>query len=230
METSDRNKFHVAASVHSKTTSTFERVHYLWPFAMATYRHLLLCLSFLTALFNYALASHSFENTAIVRTIELAGSLIHLKTTFAARALETGTLIYTFALGKEDGERTSFMEARFRGEDTPLEIQKFGFNAQTYVISYLTIVLAKLSCESYRNTYPFAVMLPKGLKKDEVITLELETVQTHATYAWPQSVGQNDDMYLKYETDLFVISPYPTQVQRTKIRQAFCFFKVIRTS
>lgn len=61
-------------------------------------------------------------------------------------------------------------------------------------------------------------MLPKGLKKDEVITLELETVQTHATYAWPQSVGQSEDMFLKYETDLFVISPYPTQVQRTKIR------------
>lgn len=120
-----------------KNNYIVERVHYIWPFAMATYRRFLLCLSFLTALVNYALASHSFENTAIVRTIELAGSLIHLKTTFAARALETGTLIYTFALGKEDGEKTSFMEARFRGEDTPLEIQKFGFNAQTCVLSYL---------------------------------------------------------------------------------------------
>ena len=61
-------------------------------------------------------------------------------------------------------------------------------------------------------------MLPNGLKKDESITLELETVQTHATYAWPPAVSQGDDYFLKYETDLFVISPYPTQVQRTKIR------------
>lgn len=66
----------------------------------------------------------------------------------------------------------------------------------------------------------YAAVLPKGLKKNEEITLELETVQTHATYPWPASVGQNDPQLLKYDTDMFVISPYPTKVQRTKIRYA----------
>lgn len=70
----------------------------------------------------------------------------------------------------------------------------------------------------FRNTYLYAVVLPNGLKNGEAITLELETVQTHATYPWPASVGQNEEMSLKYETDLFVLSPYATAVQRTKIR------------
>lgn len=64
----------------------------------------------------------------------------------------------------------------------------------------------------------YAVVLPKGLKKGEDITVELETVQTHATYPWPAAIGQSEAMSLKFETDLLVISPYPTSVQRTKIR------------
>ena len=119
---------------------------------MAAYRQLLLCLSFCISLFSYVLADHSFENTAIVRTIELAGSLIHLKTTFAARALETGTMIYTFALGKEDGEKTNYMEARLRGEDAPLEIQKFGYNAQTYIvplsINFFSMLITRITLET----------------------------------------------------------------------------------
>ena len=64
----------------------------------------------------------------------------------------------------------------------------------------------------------YAVVLPKALKKNEEVTIELESVQTHATYPWPASVGQNEVMSLKYDTDLFVVSPYQTKVQRTKIR------------
>ncbi|EJD01498.1 oligosaccharyl transferase alpha subunit [Fomitiporia mediterranea MF3/22] len=166
---------------------------------MAIYRHLFLLVSLICSVFTYVVADHSFENTAIVRTVELAGSLVHVKTTFAAKALETGAMIYAFALGREDGERTSFMEARLKGEQEPLELQRFGLNAKS-------------------NTYLYAAVLPNGLKKDEAITVELETVQTHATYPWPPEVGQNAEMSLKYETDLFILSPYATSVQRTKIR------------
>ena len=61
-------------------------------------------------------------------------------------------------------------------------------------------------------------MLPNGLKKGDSINIELESVQTHATYPLPGAIGQSEDMYLVYETDLFILSPYETKVQRTKIR------------
>lgn len=62
--------------------------------------------------------------------------------------------------------------------------------------------------------------LPKALGLNETTSLVLETVQTHATYPWPKEAAQADDQLLKYETDLLIISPYNTVVQRTKIRYA----------
>ena len=100
---------------------------------MARHHYLGLFISLICSLFSLVLADHSFENTAVVRTVELAGSLVRVRTTFAAKALETGAMIYAFALGKEDGERTSFLEARLKGEQEPLEIQHFGLDKQAYV-------------------------------------------------------------------------------------------------
>lgn len=59
------------------------------------------------------------------------------------------------------------------------------------------------------------------MKRNEDITLELETVQTHVTYPWPESISQGEEMSLKYDADLFVLSPYRSTIQRTKIRFAF---------
>ncbi|THH11901.1 hypothetical protein EW145_g321 [Phellinidium pouzarii] len=165
------------------------------------HRHLALLAYLLCAFITYVTAEHSFENTAIVRTVELAGSLVHVRTTFVVKALETGSMIYAFALGPDEAEKTSFFEVRLKNEQTPIELQHFGFNAQS-------------------NTYLYAAILPNALKKNDNVTLELETVQTHATYPWPAAIGQNDEMTLKYETGLFVLSPYPTSVQRTKIRSS----------
>lgn len=64
----------------------------------------------------------------------------------------------------------------------------------------------------------YAVELPKPLGVNGTTTIVLETVQTHATYPWPAEAAQKDDQLLKYETDLFVISPYKTAVQRTRVR------------
>lgn len=101
---------------------------------MLAHRHLALFVSLICSLIAYVAADHSFENTAIVRTVELAGSLVHVRTTFAAKALETGAMIYTFALGREDAEKTNFLEARLKGEQEPLELQHFGLNAKSYVL------------------------------------------------------------------------------------------------
>jgi oligosaccharyltransferase complex subunit alpha (ribophorin I) len=68
------------------------------------------------------------------------------------------------------------------------------------------------------QAYLLNVRLPVSLGKDETAKVVVETIQTHATHPWPEAAGQDDDQALKYETSLFVISPYHTSSQRTKIR------------
>ena len=63
-----------------------------------------------------------------------------------------------------------------------------------------------------------SVSLPKELPVNGTLTLVLETVQTHATYPYPERAAQKDPQLLKYEADLFITSPYATVVQRTKVR------------
>lgn len=78
-------------------------------------------------------AAASFENTAVVRTVELGGALVHVTTTYAVRALEDGAAIYTFALTEEEAGRTSWLEAKIKGQKTKLELEKYGFNPRRYV-------------------------------------------------------------------------------------------------
>lgn len=85
------------------------------------------------------LALASFENTAIVRTVELGGALVHITTTYAVRALAPDAGTYTFSLSEEDAQRTSFVEARVKGQKAPLALEKYGFNPRTCVPpSFLT--------------------------------------------------------------------------------------------
>ena len=64
----------------------------------------------------------------------------------------------------------------------------------------------------------FDVTLPKNLSADKTLNLVLETIQTHATRPWPEVATQKEEQKMKYSTDLFVLSPYHTLVQRTKLR------------
>ena len=89
----------------------------------------MLCLSLLAPL--HVFAEHSFENTAIVRTVELGGALVHVTTTYAVRALEDDSSIYTIALGEEEQKRTSWVQAKLKGQAVPLELEKFGLNPKT---------------------------------------------------------------------------------------------------
>lgn len=89
-----------------------------------------LCLLlFGTFLPSFSLASLAFENTAIVRTVELGGSLVHVSTTFAVRALEAGQKVYHIAITKEEKEKTSWMEAKVKGQAKPLTMTDLGENA-----------------------------------------------------------------------------------------------------
>ncbi|KAH7929440.1 Ribophorin I [Leucogyrophana mollusca] len=146
---------------------------------------------------SFTLAGPAFENTAIVRTVELGGSLVHVSTTYAVRALEPGQTVYQIALGKDEREKTSWIEAKVKGQQTSLKVEELGGDIAGHLL---------------------AVTLPKTLAVNGTINLVLETVQTHAAYPWPERAAQTDPQALKYGTDLFILSPYQTQVQRTKVK------------
>jgi oligosaccharyltransferase complex subunit alpha (ribophorin I) len=62
------------------------------------------------------------------------------------------------------------------------------------------------------------VLLPKKLGANATLNLVMETIQTHVTEPWPEYATQKDEQAMRYTTDLFALSPYPTLVQRTKIK------------
>ncbi|TFK55698.1 Ribophorin I [Heliocybe sulcata] len=158
-------------------------------------------LAFFVSLFaaNLAWAGHSFENTAIVRTVELGGASVHVTTAFAVKALEPKSSVYTIALSKNEHQKTSWLEVRQKGQQAVLPLQPVLLDAAN-------------------DAYIYKVEFSKPLAMNESVNLILDTVQTHATFPWPEQAGQTDDQALKYETDLYVLSPYKTAVQRTKVR------------
>ncbi|KAA1466496.1 oligosaccharyl transferase alpha subunit [Dentipellis sp. KUC8613] len=144
-------------------------------------------------------AAHSFENTAVVRTVELGGALVHVTTTYAVKSLENGSQDYVVSLSEAEAEKTSWIEAKIKGQSETLSIQTHVLNPQDGVFLY-------------------NVQLPNALSVNATVNLVVDTVQTHATYPWPREAAQNEEQSLKYESDLFVLSPYKTATQRTKIR------------
>jgi oligosaccharyltransferase complex subunit alpha (ribophorin I) len=58
---------------------------------------------------------------------------VHVATTYAVRATKAGAKTYTFAMTEEDGTRTSWAEARIKGQKEALEISKYGFNPRRCV-------------------------------------------------------------------------------------------------
>jgi hypothetical protein len=108
----------------------------------------LLFLSLLAS--SSASPSTSFENTAIVRTVELGGSVVHVTTTYAIKAIEAGSKVYTIALGLEEKRKTSWLEAKVKGQQSALTITDHGFGANEYVCaqleatSYLILTIKKL--------------------------------------------------------------------------------------
>ncbi|KAG5646561.1 hypothetical protein DXG03_002864 [Asterophora parasitica] len=141
----------------------------------------------------------SFENTAIVRTVDLGGSVVHVTTTYAIKATKPGAKVYTIALGLEEKEKTSWLEVKVKGQQEPLELEHYPL-------------------DSSRNFHLADVKLPKALALNASLNLVLETLQTHATTPYPKEASQKEDQALKYSTDLFVLSPYHTGVQRTKLK------------
>ncbi|KAF8524598.1 oligosaccharyl transferase alpha subunit [Hysterangium stoloniferum] len=142
--------------------------------------------------------SPSFENTAVVRTIELEEALTHITTRYSVRALQDNVKEYTFALGEKDGALTSWVGASIKGGE-PLALKENGY-------------------DKHSRSWTYVATLPEPLKSLGDVTLEFKTVQSNAGTPLPAMVAQENPQSLKYSTDLFVISPYATTIQRTKVR------------
>jgi len=74
-----------------------------------------------------------FENTAIVRTAELGGSIVHVTTTYAIRSLVTGQSTYTITFPRRERDASSFLEVKIKGQKDPLEIRERPFYANASV-------------------------------------------------------------------------------------------------
>jgi oligosaccharyltransferase complex subunit alpha (ribophorin I) len=79
-----------------------------------------------------ASSSLSFENTDVVRMIELGGSLVQVTTTYSIKSLNSTSDIYTIALGPEEKRKTSWIQAKVSGAPKPLALEDLGFDEARY--------------------------------------------------------------------------------------------------
>ncbi|KAK1236568.1 dolichyl-diphosphooligosaccharide--protein glycosyltransferase subunit 1 [Marasmius sp. AFHP31] len=145
-------------------------------------------------------AQQSFENSGVVRTIDLGGSLVHVTTTYAAKALQDNADSYTIAVPNDDLLKTSFLEVKVKGQPKPL------------VVSY--------GGASDAGAHLLNAALPKALPVNGTVNIVVESIQIHATRPWPERAAQDESQALKYDTQLFVLSPYKTVIQRTKLKSS----------
>lgn len=74
----------------------------------------------------FTASSQSFENSAIVRTVDLGGSLVHVTTTFAVKALQADASVYTISLSEDEIFSTSWLEVKVKGQQQPLTVTYSG--------------------------------------------------------------------------------------------------------
>ena len=96
-----------------------------------------------------ALALDTFENTAVVRTVELGGALVHVTTTYAVKALQDGSREYVVSMGETEQERTSWLEARIKGESDALVVKSHG--VQEYVCSSFDVSVHSIDKNAQRH-------------------------------------------------------------------------------
>lgn len=92
----------------------------------------------------------SFENTAVVRSIDLGGALVYTTTTYNVKALEDGSNVYVFSLTEKEQETTSWMEARVKGHSAPLGLENHGLSHE-YVLDLMSLWCIAAKCHLQRD-------------------------------------------------------------------------------
>ena len=59
------------------------------------------------------------------------------------------------------------------------------------------------------------------MAEDETATIVVNSILSHASTPFPATVKQGDPQLLKFSTDAYILSPYRTLSERTKIRYIF---------
>ena len=93
-------------------------------------------------------STQAFENSAIVRTVDLGGSLVHVTTTFAVKALEKDVKEYTITLPEDEIFNTSWLEVKVKGKQQPLTVTYSGAPAGTFVTT------SAFFCRSFLDPKP----------------------------------------------------------------------------
>jgi len=99
---------------------------------MLHHRQLILSFFALSLVLPTLTTSLPFENTDIVRTIELGGSLVQVTTTYNVKALETNPDAYIIALDSEEERKTSWAQAKIKGDLKALPLQNLGYDDKRY--------------------------------------------------------------------------------------------------
>ena len=162
----------------------------------------------------------SFENTAIVRTVELGGSAVHVTTSISTRSLANNNAKYFFVLPKEQDSLSKWIEVTIKGNPTSLVVEKHGIDAMLLKSQFVVLppeVCLALTRENRPFVY-YSISLPQVLAVNETVTLLINIIETHATSPLPATAKQADAQSLVYETGAYVLSPYATLSQKTRLR------------
>ena len=73
---------------------------------------------------------------------------------------------------------------------------------------------------SYSNAYLYSVELPP-MAEDATATIVVNSILSHASTPFPASIKQGEAQLLQFSTDAYIITPYKTISERTKIRCVF---------
>jgi oligosaccharyltransferase complex subunit alpha (ribophorin I) len=66
-----------------------------------------------------------FENTAILRTVELGGSTVQVTTSYTVKSLGQGSSTYFISLSEDEHKRTSWIDAKIKGSAEQLEVKSY---------------------------------------------------------------------------------------------------------
>ncbi|KAL7413043.1 putative oligosaccharyltransferase alpha subunit [Mrakia frigida] len=151
-----------------------------------------------------ASAAASFQNTAIVRTIELGGSISVVSTTYTAKVTsQESATEYIVGLGKEEESKVGWFDVREKkargGEGGQLEWRRGRWDERS-------------------SSRLYHIILSSPLSTSESITFTTTLHLVAPSYAKPASIAQSEDQYLMFVGDIGVHSPYPTDVERVKFR------------
>ena len=114
---------------------------------MVTHYGLLALILFSAQAFAATYASDAFENSAIVRVVELGAALAHVRTTYSIKSLDGESSTYAFAVGEKEHEKTSFIEVKVKGKPRPLQLAPATYDPERFDCCFL--------CNSARLTVTF---------------------------------------------------------------------------